>query len=103
MTKQNTILHCPNPKARKYHTLEEDPALQVMHLPKSAEGLFGVAPTPSFSRWDITFASHEMEKMEGSLKSFVEMIFWLNFWMVTVQVLGQLFPTQECGEDPPLV
>ena len=65
--------------------LGKDLALQVLPLPMSAKCLLGGHQLSSMLMLDITYTLNKMKAIEASSRSLIEMVSWLNWWMVTVQ------------------
>ena len=77
-------------RVKKYYTQEEDLAMQVQCLSKSADSLLKGHQFSSILRADVTFASNKLKELETSSKSLIEMVSWLDEWIVTVWSLANL-------------
>ena len=77
-------LFFPNPKARKYYKLEDNPTPLVFQLPLPVGILIKGHQLSSIARINVWVVTYEMVKFEATPKSLVELTSWLDWWMVTI-------------------
>ena len=83
----NGFLHPPNINARRYYELEGYTSPSILGLTVAVSSITKGHYLSLVARTDVTPMTSETEDFEASSKSMLEVMSWLDWWLITIQGL----------------